>query len=120
VETGEHRWQRTRDRRCLWAWRAATAAAAAGFVFWLWLDGAFEESWQLVWMLPLALLVYILWEGLLEGAGAVVSSLLKPLARPFSSQGYSYYDEELRDPSPDYSMAEVIIPDGQDVDGAGR
>lgn len=114
AETGEQRLQRALDRRRVWTWRALMAAGIAGGSVWLWMDGVFEEEgWDLLWMLPLCLLLLLIWEGVFEGIGAILRALFSPLARPFSSRGYSYYDDEIQDPPPDYSMAEVIVPDAR-------
>ena len=115
-ETGEQRLQRLRDRQHVWTQRGFVAAAFIGFLLWAWTEGYFEEgwSWSLLWLLALPA-VYLLAEGIFEALFAPVGWLLggifRPIFRPLSSRGYSYYDEEARDPAPDYSMAEVIVDD---------
>ena len=117
TETGEQRLQRLRDRQHVWKQRGWAAAVFLGLVLWAWNDGAFDEgwSWSLL-LLPVILVAYVLLEGVIEAifapVGWLLEAIFRPIFRPLSSRGYSYYDEEereeLEDPTPDYSRAERI------------
>jgi hypothetical protein len=117
VESGEQRLQRLRDRQHVWTQRGFAALVLIGLAVWAWTEGFFEEglSWSLLW-LPALALVYLLFEAVLEAVfapvGWVLGAIFRPVFRPLSSRGYSYYDDEEREePAPDYSMAEVIVDD---------
>jgi hypothetical protein len=115
TETGEQRLQRLRDRQHIWTQRGFAAAVFVGFGLWAWKEGFFEEgwSWSLLW-LPAIPIIYLLVEGIIEAVLTpvewVLGGIFRPIFRPLSSRGYSYYDDEEREePAPDYSMAEVIV-----------
>lgn len=117
VETGEQRLQRLRDRQHVWTQRGFVAAGILALGIWGWSDGLFDEglSWSLL-ALPAVLIVYILFESVFEAifapVGWALEAIFRPIFRPLSSRGYSYYDEEEREerenPTPDYSRAERI------------
>lgn len=115
TETGEQRLQRLRDRNHLLQQRAIAAAMVAGCALWFGKEVLLEEgwSWNLLWLLllpPLYFLVEAIAEALFAPVGWVLGAIFRPIFRPLSSRGYSYYDDEEREePAPDYSMAEVIV-----------
>ncbi|HEU0099947.1 MAG TPA: hypothetical protein VFQ67_14385 [Allosphingosinicella sp.] len=115
TETGEQRLQRLRDRNHLWQQRAVVGALLVGGALWFGKDVILEEgwSWSLLWLLaipPLYLLVEGIWEVVFAPVEWLLGAIFRPIFRPLSSRGYSYYDEEEREePAPDYSMAEVIV-----------
>jgi hypothetical protein len=106
-ESGEHRLLRMRDRRRLAVQRGIAAVVLGGGAVAFLLAGGLDMGWDLVWVVPLFLLMVAVWYAVESAGEALLERLLRPIFGPLSSRGYSYYDDE-DEPAPDYSMAEVI------------
>ena len=114
TETGEQRYQRLIDAHRTWVERWLLLAAVVLGTLWMWYDGWFKEGWNLLWMLPLLFAAVVISEKIGDRVDSALAFWLSPLTRAFRNRGYSYYDDEARDPAPDYSMAEVIVPEPGD------